>query len=79
VRDFFAGETAAKERQALVKHRVDHDYWKLFDKEASPQGAFPPCSGVALGLDRLIMALCGRSGIDGVLPFPPVFQLDKNT
>jgi len=65
VRDFFTSETAAKERQALVKHRVDPDYGKLFDK-----GAFPPCSGVALGLDRLIMALCGRSTIDGVLPFP---------
>jgi lysyl-tRNA synthetase class 2 len=65
VRDFFISEAAAKERQALVKHRVDHDYWKLFD-----QGAFPPCSGVALGLDRLIMAICGRSTIDSVLPFP---------
>ncbi|MDR2716537.1 MAG: LysR family transcriptional regulator [Treponema sp.] len=65
VRDFFASETAAKERQALVKHRVDGDYWKLFEK-----AAFPPCSGVALGLDRLIMALCGRSRIDSVLPFP---------
>ncbi|AEF84265.1 putative lysyl-tRNA synthetase (Lysine--tRNA ligase)(LysRS) (GX) [Treponema primitia ZAS-2] len=31
---------------------------------------FPPCSGVALGLDRLIMALTGRSTIDSVLPFP---------
>jgi len=64
VRDFFTGETAAKERQALVKHRVDPDYWKLFDK------GLPPCSGVALGLDRLIMALCGCSTIEGVLPFP---------
>jgi len=65
VRDFFTSEAAAKERQALVKHRVDQDYWKLFD-----QGGFPPCSGVALGLDRLIMALCDRSAIDSVLPFP---------
>jgi lysyl-tRNA synthetase class 2 len=65
VREFFESETAAKERQALVKHRVDKDYWKLFDKTD-----FPPCSGVALGLDRLIMALCERSRIDGVLPFP---------
>jgi len=63
VRDFFESETAAKEKQAIVKHKVDHDYWKIFEK------GFPGCSGVALGLDRLIMALCGRSNIDGVLPF----------
>ena len=65
VKAFFESETAQKDRNALVKHLVDHDYWKLFSN-----GNFPPCSGVALGLDRLIMALCGRSTIDGVLPFP---------
>jgi lysyl-tRNA synthetase class 2 len=67
VRDFFESEAAAKEQKALVKHRVDKDYWKMFSKEN-----FPSCSGVALGLDRLIMALCGRSTIDSVLPFPTI-------
>jgi lysyl-tRNA synthetase class 2 len=66
VRAFFENEAAAKERMALVKHKVDSDYWKHF--EGKPP--FPRCSGVAMGLDRLIMALCGRSAIDGVLPFP---------
>jgi lysyl-tRNA synthetase class 2 len=65
VRDFFESEAAAKEQNALVKHRVDGDYWKMF-----AEAKFPSCSGVAMGLDRLIMALCGRSTIDGVLPFP---------
>jgi lysyl-tRNA synthetase class 2 len=62
VRDFFESEAAA------VKHRVDAAYWKHF----LPRGGrpFPRCSGVALGLDRLIMALTGRSHIDDVLPFP---------
>jgi lysyl-tRNA synthetase class 2 len=63
VREFFTGEEAEKEKNALVKHNVDHDYWKLFEQ------GFPRCSGVALGLDRLIMALTRRSNIDGVLPF----------
>jgi lysyl-tRNA synthetase class 2 len=63
VRDFFESEAAAKEQQAKVKHKVDHDYWKIFEK------GFPACSGVALGLDRLIMALCGRSNIEGVMVF----------
>ena len=63
VRDFFLSEAAAKEKNAIVKHRVNHDYWKIFQRQN-----FPRCSGVALGLDRLIMALTGRSTIDAVLP-----------
>jgi len=60
VKEFFFNEEAARERACLEKHRVDHDYWKIFEN-------FPRCSGVAMGLDRLIMALCGVSDIDGVL------------
>jgi lysyl-tRNA synthetase class 2 len=63
VRDFFKNEAEEKERAALVRHGVDYDYWKLFEQ------GFPRCSGVAMGLDRLIMALTGRSTIDAVLPF----------
>jgi lysyl-tRNA synthetase class 2 len=63
VRRFFQSEAAAKEENALVPHRVDGDYWKIFE-------GFPPCSGVALGLDRLILVLLGKSRIDSVLPFP---------
>jgi lysyl-tRNA synthetase class 2 len=60
VKEFFLNEEAARERACLEKHNVDHDYWKIFEN-------FPLCSGVAMGLDRLIMALCGISDIDGVL------------
>ena len=62
VKDFFTSEAAAKAKTSLVKHKVDHDYWKLFEH------GFPQCSGVAMGTDRLIMALTGRATIDGVLP-----------
>jgi elongation factor P--(R)-beta-lysine ligase len=62
VKDFFISEEAEKNRTAVVKHNVDHNYWKIFE-------TFPSCSGVAIGLDRLIMALTGKTTIDGVLPF----------
>jgi lysyl-tRNA synthetase class 2 len=60
VKEFFKNESAEKEKTALVRHNVDHDFYKIFEN-------FPCCSGVALGMDRLIMALTGRSTIDGVL------------
>ena len=74
VRRFFENEKAKKEKTALVRHKVDDDYWKIFaprkTDSVSCEKAFPACSGVAMGLDRLIMLLCGKSSIDGVLPFP---------
>jgi len=62
VKEFFINEEAEKKRAAVVKHKVDFEYWKIFEGQK-----FPRCSGVAMGLDRLIMALTGRSSIDGVL------------
>jgi lysyl-tRNA synthetase class 2 len=73
VRKFFVSEQAEKARRAVVPHAVDGDYWKIFLPRKTQDGGvlpFPRCSGVALGLDRLIMALTGRRTIDGVLPFP---------
>jgi len=65
VKAFFINEQKARERACLSRHNVDHDYWKMFE-------SFPRCSGVAMGIDRLVMALTGRSSIDAVLPFPDI-------
>jgi len=60
VEEFFSNEESEKKRVSAVQHKVNQDYWKLFN-------GFPRCSGVAMGLDRLIMALTGKMTIDGVL------------
>jgi lysyl-tRNA synthetase class 2 len=57
---FFAAEAAEKEAAALVPHKTDSGFLS---------GGLPRSSGVAMGLDRLIMALTGRKTIDAVLPF----------
>jgi lysyl-tRNA synthetase class 2 len=69
VRNYFEAEGKIKRETALVPHSVDDDYWKVFLPNREGK-SFPKCSGVAMGLDRLIMVLGGRSAIDGVLPFP---------
>jgi lysyl-tRNA synthetase class 2 len=60
VKNFFINEKNEKEKTAIVRHKVDNDYWQTFKN-------FPPCSGVALGMDRLIMALTGKSNINEVI------------
>jgi lysyl-tRNA synthetase class 2 len=62
VRNYFLEEGRVKNNNATIKHNIDDDYWKIFND-------FPRCSGVALGMDRLIMAFTGHKTIDGVLPF----------
>ncbi|MDR2702683.1 MAG: LysR family transcriptional regulator [Spirochaetaceae bacterium] len=63
IRRFFEAEGVEKQKNALVKHSIDGEYWKNF------LHGFPHCSGVAMGLDRLIMAFTGKSAIDSVIPF----------
>jgi lysyl-tRNA synthetase class 2 len=67
IRRFFETEGAEKQKNALVKHKIDENYWKMFQQGAGH--GFPRCSGTAMGLDRLIMALTGKSRIDMVMPF----------
>jgi lysyl-tRNA synthetase class 2 len=68
VRVFFETEAKIKTETARIPHAVDADYWKIFSPRK--EKAYPRCSGVAMGVDRLIMSLAGRSAIDSVLPFP---------
>jgi len=35
----------------------------------------PPCSGCALGVDRLVMLVCGKKKLDEVMPFPLAGEL----
>jgi lysyl-tRNA synthetase class 2 len=63
VREYFRREGALKAKTARIPHAIKEDYWKIFED-------FPPCSGVALGVDRLVALVCGAASIEGALPFP---------
>jgi elongation factor P--(R)-beta-lysine ligase len=54
---------AERKRASRVPHRVDFSYPDIFTD-------FPPCSGVALGFDRFVLALTGATDIGELLPYP---------
>jgi len=68
IRRYFEEEgplnTAGPDQTVRVPHKVDRDYHRHFHPD------FPSCSGVALGLDRLLMLLAGKTGLGGVILFP---------
>lgn len=53
-------------RQATGKRRIEADPMLL----AALEAGLPPCSGVALGLERMQMMICGAEHIDQVIAFP---------
>ena len=73
VKEYFINEEEKKTRDALVTHRVDRNFFEMFETSRG----FPRCSGVAMGLDRLIMALTGQSTIDSVLPFEKMPNINQ--
>jgi elongation factor P--(R)-beta-lysine ligase len=60
-----AAEMAEKERIYGERYPLDEDFLAAL-------AAMPPASGVALGLDRLVMLATGAPHIDHVMWTPPV-------
>lgn len=57
-------EETERKKACRVPHRIDNGLAEIF-----PPG-FPPCSGAALGVDRLEMVFRGESSLQGVIFFP---------
>ena len=60
---FFAAQTRAKAEHCRLVHPVDPEYLQGSER-------LPRCSGVALGVDRLVAALIGADSLDQVISFP---------
>ena len=54
-------------RVALGRRRIERSTRAL---EQAISSGLPPCTGVALGVDRLLMVRCGAEQIGQVMPFP---------
>lgn len=63
-RQRFAGNAAARQRQGLRPVPADQQFLAALD------AGMPGCAGVALGVDRLLMAMQGTELIRDVLAFP---------
>lgn len=61
MRDYFEREEKLKE-EAITPHSCLESFPKICSQ-------LPECTGVAMGIDRLIMFLVGRKRIDAVIPF----------
>ena len=64
IKAYFQEELSRKKADSPVLHPIDEEYFAYFGED------FPDCSGVALGMDRLIMLLTNESSIEGVILFP---------
>lgn len=55
---------AERRRKGLEEYPIDERYVTML------RNGLPPCAGVALGFDRLVMLLCGAATITEVMAFP---------
>lgn len=60
----FEAENAHRESRGQASCEVDHHLLKALES------GMPECAGVALGVDRLLMAIVGAESIDDVTAFP---------
>ncbi len=69
---------AVEQRQRFVqwneqRSRLGFDVYPLDeDFLSSLSVGLPPCGGIALGFDRLVMLLAGAASLDDITAFPPV-------
>lgn len=63
LKELFKNESERK-KNALIPHKIDQEFLHSFDTP------FPPCSGVALGIDRFFMTIMNIKSIEGVILFP---------
>ncbi len=70
--DAYFLQEGEKKRNARIPHPLDVSFRDMFRDlyNSSSEGKALPCSGVALGVDRLMMQLAGKSSIEGVILFP---------
>ncbi len=61
--EHFFREQEKLKSNSLVNHPVDKSYTDIFS------AGFPECSGAALGIDRLVMAVTGAEKIQDVISF----------
>jgi lysyl-tRNA synthetase class 2 len=53
-----------RQRAGLARYPLPEAFLKSLEH-------LPPCAGIALGVDRLIMLLAGASSLDSIVAFPP--------
>ena len=63
-RQRFDAENARREKRGETTCEIDHHLISALEN------GLPECAGVALGVDRLLMSLCGAEAISEVMAFP---------
>jgi lysyl-tRNA synthetase class 2 len=61
----FEQDQARRRQEGLKSYDLD---WRLIK---ALQAGLPPCSGVSIGVDRLLMIITGAEQLTEVMPFHP--------